>query len=198
MTITEHEEQRKMMKIRTGAAVLAAMIAAAPAAQAQSTNDSAILFGASLGATLPVGRLGDTQGTGFNIQGHATIRPSSLPFGFRGDLGYWTTPGKSITPIGGGATQNNRGVNWFTANANVVYNFQGARDATFVPYVLGGVGVYNGSGPVGSAFGVNGGGGVTFRLSGFDAFAEARVHNVFTDGAASRLIPVSFGITFRP
>ncbi len=187
-----------MRTIRVGAAVLAAMIAAAPAAQAQSSSKSAIRFGGSLGATLPVGNIGDTQGTGFNVQGHATLRPTSLPFGLRGDLGLWTTPGKNITPLVGGPSVKYEGVNWLTANANAVYNFQGARDATFVPYVLGGVGVYNGSNGVGSAFGVNAGGGVTFRLSGFDAFAEARLHNVFTDGAASRLIPVSFGITFAP
>ena len=187
-----------MTKIHAGAALFAAMIAAAPAAQAQSTNDSAIRFGASLGATVQIGRLGDTQNTGFHVQGHATLRPSSLPFALRGDVGYWTTPGKNITPIGGGTTTGYKAVNWFTANANVVYNFEGARDATFVPYILGGVGVYNGSNNVGSAFGVNGGAGVTFRLSGFDAFAEARLHNVFTDGASSRLVPVSFGITFRP
>ncbi|MDZ7631797.1 MAG: hypothetical protein U5K74_10735 [Gemmatimonadaceae bacterium] len=74
----------------------------------------------------------------------------------------------------------------------------GAKDATFVPYVIGGVGVYNGTEGIGTKFGINGGGGVTFKLSGFDAFAEARFHNIFTDGFSSRIIPVSFGINFQP
>ncbi len=179
-----------------GAAVLAAIAATAPAAQAQ--QQGAVTFGFSGGLTLPTGDLGNTQGSGFNLQGHATIKPSSLPIGLRGDLGLWTTPGKTVRPIAGGASVSYPGVTWITANVNGVYNFEGAKDATFVPYVLGGVGVYNGTEGIGTKFGVNGGGGVTFKLSGFDAFAEARFHNIFTDGFSSRIIPLSFGINFRP
>lgn len=184
-----------MATLRFGAAVLSAIMAAAPAVQAQKAD--AVTFGVSGGLTLPVGRIGDTQGTGFNLQGHATYKPSSVPFGLRGDVGYWSTPGKSITAITGGPSVKYSSVNWFTVNGNVIYHFEGAKDATFVPYVIGGAGLYSANRNLGTKFGVNAGGGVTFRLAGIDAFTEARLHNVFTDGSSSRLIPISFGVNIK-
>ena len=187
-----------MKKLIAGAAVFAAIAAAAPVTQAQAQQKGPATFGISGGLTLPIGNLGDTQGAGFNVQGHAMLKPSSVPFALRGDLGLWTTPGKNISPIGGGGggSVSYPGVTWFTANVNGVFNFEGAKDATFVPYVIGGVGIYNGSEGLGTKFGINGGGGITFKLSGFDAFTEARIHNVFTDGSSARLIPISFGWSF--
>lgn len=183
-----------MKKIIVGAAMFAALAAVAPTAQAQSSGG--VVYGISGGLTLPVGDLGDVQGSGFNLQGHATLKPSSTPFAVRGDLGLWTTGGKSFNQLG--VSGSTKSVTWFTGNVNAVYNFEGSKDATFVPYVLGGVGLYNGSQNFGTKFGVNAGGGVTFKLSGFDAFAEARFHNIFTDGNSSRIIPLSFGINFKP
>ena len=133
-----------MKKILVGAAILAAVIVAAPAG-AQQASSSSITFGISGGLVLPTGDIGNTNGAGFNIQGHAAVRPASMPFGLRGDLGLWTTPGKTITPISGGSSTSYPGVTWLTANANAVLNFESQKDATFVPYVIGGAGVYNGS-----------------------------------------------------
>lgn len=185
-----------MRKTFVGAAVIAAMASLAPAARGQ--QHGAVTFGVSGGLTLPVGDIGNTNGSGFNIQGHAGFRPSAIPFGLRADVGLWTNPGKSITPIGGGSTQSYEGITWVVGNINGVFNFESAKDATFVPYAIGGIGVYNGSEGIGTKFGINGGGGVTFKLSGFDAFAEARFHNIFTDNASARLVPLSFGINFKP
>lgn len=185
-----------MKKLLAGAAVFAAMTGIAPAAQAQSSSN--ITYGVSGGLTLPVGSIGDTQGSGFNLNGHATYKPSSTPFALRGDVGFWNTPGKNITPIGGGQSVKYSGLNWFTINANAVYNFEKTKDATFVPYAIGGVGIYNAGNGIGTNFGFNVGGGVTFKLAGFDAFTEARFHNVMSNGGSARLIPVSFGIMFKP
>jgi hypothetical protein len=183
-----------MKKLLVGAAMFAAFAAAAPMAQAQRDGD--LIFGVSGGLTLPVGSLGDVQGSGLNLQGHATLKPSSTPFSLRGDLGLWTTGGKSFSRLGlAGST---RGVTWFTGNVNAIYIFEGSKDDAFVPYVIGGVGLYNGSQGFGTNAGINGGGGVTFKLAGFDAFAEGRFHNIFTDGPSSRIIPLSFGINFKP
>lgn len=187
-----------MKKILVGAAMFATLAAVASTAQAQAQRSSGIVFGVSGGLNVPIGTLGDTQGSGFGLMAHVTARPGSLPFALRGDAGFLTTPGKTITPIGGGTTTKYSGVTWTTVNANAVFNFQGEKDATFVPYVIGGVGIYNGTQGVGSKFGVNGGGGVTFKLSGFDAFTEARFTNVFTDGSSSRMIPITFGVNFKP
>jgi hypothetical protein len=186
-----------MKTLLVGAAVFAAMVAATSTAHAQSST-SPVTFGFSGGLTIPFGSLGDINGAGLNLQAHAGIKPSSIPFGLRGDLGLFTTAGKTLPNVGNVAGNSYPSTTWTTANVNAVYNFEGAKDATFVPYVLGGVGLYNGTRGFGSKFGVNGGGGLTFKLSGFDAFAEARVHNIFTDGFSARMIPISFGINFKP
>ncbi len=190
------KELTRMKTILVGVAMFSAFAAAAPMAQAQVQRDGSLIFGISGGLTLPVGSLGDVQGSGLNLQGHATLKPGSTPFALRGDLGFWTTGGKTFNRLGvSGSTES---VTWFTGNVNAVFNFEGSKDATFVPYVIGGVGLYNGSQGFGTKAGINGGGGVTFKLSGFDAFAEARFHNIFTDGNSSRIIPLSFGINFKP
>lgn len=186
-----------MKKLLVGAAVFAAIFSTAPRADAQ--QQKAVTLGFSGGLNIPNGKLGDSQGSGFHLHAHATLKPSSVPFALRGDLGYLTTPGKTITPIAGSTgTFSTKGVNWFTVNANAVYNFEGAKDATFVPYVIGGAGFYNGSQNVGTNLGVNAGGGVTFKLSSFDAFVEGRIHNVFADGGSLRMIPLTFGINIKP
>jgi opacity protein-like surface antigen len=183
-----------MRKLLVGSTILAVIAAAAPVAQAQ--QQSAVSYGFSGGLTLPIGTFGDFQGSGLNLQGHALYKPSSLSVALRGDLGLWTTSGQNNTFRG--ITQKTEGTTFFTLNANAIYNFEGAKDATFVPYVIGGAGLYNGNRNFGTKFGINGGGGVTFKLASFDAFAEARLHNVFGDGGSARLIPISFGITFKP
>ncbi len=183
-----------MKKILAGAAVLAAIVAAAPAARAQSTSSTQ--FGISGGLTMPMGDLGDGFGSGLNIQGHVSAKPGSSPFTLRADAGLWTLGGKTVNV--GGISGSNDGLTLFTVNGNAVYAFEGAKDATFVPYVIGGGGIYSGNRNFGTKFGLNAGGGITFKLAGFDAFTEARFHNVFGDGGSARIIPISFGILFRP
>ena len=109
----------------------------------------------------------------------------------------WANAAAPTQAITGGPSVKYNSVNWFTVNGNAIYHFEGAKDATFVPYVIGGAGLYNANRNLGTKFGVNAGGGVTFRLAGIDAFTEARLHNVFTDGSSSRLIPISFGVNFK-
>jgi Outer membrane protein beta-barrel domain len=183
-----------MTKIFAGAVVVAAMLGGTSAAMAQSSSSAR--FGVSGGLTLPIGDLGDGYGTGFNIQGHASIKPSAFPLSLRGDLGLITLSGKTVNA--GGITGSNPSLTLFTVNGNAIYNFESSKDATFVPYVIGGAGIYSGNRSFGTHFGINGGGGVTFKLAGFDAFVEGRFHNVFGDGGSARLIPISFGIMFKP
>ena len=182
-----------MKRLFVGAAVLAAFASIAPSVQAQTT--SAITYGASAGLTQPIGAVGDVQGTGVNVQGHATYAPDRLLFALRGDLGLFTTPGKTISRLPGAPKTD--GVTWITLNGNAVYTFSGAKDASFVPYVIGGAGLYNGSQGYGTNFGINAGGGVNFKVASINAFAEARVHNVFGNGGSSRLIPLSLGVQFK-
>jgi hypothetical protein len=184
-----------MKKLVVGAAVFAAMVGGVSQVQAQSSAGSN-QFGISGGLTLPTGNLGNGYGTGLNIQVHASTKPSSMPFALRADAGLWTNSGKTVNI--GGISGTSKSLTLFTINGNIVYNFEGAKDATFVPYVIGGAGIYTGNRSFGTNFGINGGGGVTFKLAGFDAFAEARLHNVFGNGGSAREIPLSFGIMFKP
>ena len=183
-----------MKKFVAGAAVFAAMFATAPTVRAQKSSGPQL--GISGGLTLPLGNLGDGYGSGFNLQAHASAKPSSFPFGLRADAGLWTNSGKTVST--GGISGSNPSLTLFTVNGNVIYNFEGAKDATFVPYVIGGAGVYSGNRNFGTKLGLNAGGGVTFKLAGFDAFTEARFHNIFADGGSARLIPISFGIMLKP
>ena len=185
-----------MRKFVAGAAVFAAMFATAPTVRAQ--NSSGPRFGISGGLTLPLGDLGNAYGSGFNVQAHASAKPSSFPFGLRADAGLWTSSGKTVSGGGGTGSFTSDSCTFFVVNGNAVYNFEGAKDATFVPYVIGGAGVYTGTQNFGTHIGLNAGGGVTFKLAGFDAFTEARFHNIFGDGGSARLIPISFGIMFKP
>jgi hypothetical protein len=45
-------------------------------------------------------------------------------------------------------------------------------------------------------FGLNGGIGAVFPLSGFNTTSEARLHHVFTENNATQFIPVVFGLQF--
>lgn len=182
-----------MKKIFAGAVVFAAMFVGTSAAMAQSSSSAR--FGVSGGLVLPIGDLGTQFGTGFNIMGHASITPSAFPLVLRGDVGILTLSGKTVT---GGISGTTSSRTLFTVNGNAIYNFESSKDATFVPYVIGGAGIYSGTQSFGTHFGINAGGGVTFKLAGFDAFAEGRFHNVFGDGGSKRLIPISFGIMFKP
>ncbi len=187
-----------MKKLLVGAAVFAAMTGTAQMAQAQALESGGVRFGVSGGLTVPVGSLGDAYGSGFNINGHASVKPSSFPVTLRGDVSFWTLGGKTISGGGGVGTFKSDSRNLFSVNGNAIYNFEGAKDATFVPYIIGGGGIYSGSEGFGTKIGLNAGGGVTFRLGGFDAFTEARFHNIFGDGGSARVIPISFGVMFKP
>ncbi|HEY9429074.1 MAG TPA: outer membrane beta-barrel protein [Gemmatimonadaceae bacterium] len=45
-------------------------------------------------------------------------------------------------------------------------------------------------------FGLNGGAGLRFQLTGFSTFIEARWHTIFTEGNNTQMVPISVGITF--
>ena len=68
------------------------------------------------------------------------------------------------------------------------------------PYALGGLGLFNTRNPEtdqsDTNLGLQVGGGLTFQLSGFSTFAEARFVNVFSDGRSSRYVPITFGVRF--
>ena len=182
-----------MQRILVGSAlVLSAIAATAMPASAQRRTT----FGFAAGATVPVGDLADATSTGFHALGSLAISGSaSTPLGFRVDGMYNNLSGKSSGPD----------VTMWTVNGNLVFAFPGM---TATPYLLGGAGWYNTKTDEDGAessnnFGLNGGVGVRFVLSGFSTFAEARFHHVFGDEdeitgerPSLQIIPLTFGILF--
>ena len=178
--------------VSSALAFSAAFLVALPAHGQRRTS-----FGFAAGATVPVGDLGDATSTGFHALGTLAISgTASTPVGFRIDGMYNSLSGKSSGPD----------VNLWSLNGNVVFAFPGGMSAT--PYVMGGAGWYNTKTDEDGAessnnFGLTGGVGARFALSGFSTFAEVRFHNVFgnkndaTDERPSlRIIPLTFGILF--
>jgi hypothetical protein len=85
-------------------------------------------------------------------------------------------------------------LNYFAITANAIYAFPGL---TMRPFVVGGLGMFNGKtdapGASGeSEFGYNAGGGLRFLLSGFDAVLQVRA-TVVKDYT---FVPITFGLIF--
>jgi len=171
---------------------LAAAAVALLASTGSAQSGRPVTLGISAGAAIPAGEFADAYNTGYN--GTVSVGFNSLgsPIGLRVD-GMYNKFGGRDDLIG---TQPDARI--IGANANLVYSLpgQGIR-----PYLIGGAGIYGLKTDIPSSeqitdFGVNGGIGAAFPLSGFNTFIEARFHHVFTENEATQFIPVTFGISF--
>lgn len=187
-----------MKKISYAVAALAALIFSANTSSAQSSK--AISLGISGGAAIPVGDFADLYTTGFNGTVSLMFRSVGSPIGLRVDGMYNKLSVKDdalITVPGFGIVD---AAVITGANANLIYHLPGVGIS---PYLIGGGGIYNlkldiddGDSPDSeNKFGLNGGIGAAFPLSGFTTFIEARFHHIFTDNKATQFIPVTFGIS---
>ena len=179
-----------MRRISLAVAALAAVALSAGTSSAQSTKPVSI--GISAGAAIPVGNLGDDYKTGYNGTISLGLNSVGSPIGFRIDGMYNKLSVKSdrFVPL--------PDITITSANANIVYALPGVG---MRPYLIGGAGIYGYKPDVSGAstntdFGLNGGIGASFPLSGFNTFIEARYHHIFTDVSATQFIPVTFGISF--
>jgi hypothetical protein len=187
-----------MKKISYAVAAIATLFLSANTSSAQSAK--AVSLGISGGAAIPAGDFGDLYTTGFNGTVSLMLRSVGSPVGLRLDGMYNKMSVKddaTITVPGFGIAD---AAVITGANANLVYHLPGTGIS---PYLIGGGGIYNmkidvdgGDDPDSeNKFGVNGGIGASFPLSGFSTFIEARYHHVFTDNKATQFIPVTFGIS---
>lgn len=175
-----------------------ASLAAMPVlAQAQAADARPFSFGVSGGASLPMGDLGDVADVGYNLGAHVLLMPASLTnLSFRGDVTFdrWSYKGAAA-----GLVNAKSRVLGISANAI----FKSSKEMAIKPYVIAGGGLYNNKftsdvvdGKSKSKAGLQGGGGLEFKLSGFTTFVEAKYVNVFGDGASLNYLPVTFGIRF--
>lgn len=185
------------MKNATKIVGLLGMLALPLAAQAQTTRSVAV--GVSGGLSLPMGDLGDALESGYNVTGHLYYAPTTMKIGFRGDVGYDKWKSKSD---GNGVDAD---LNILSFTANGLYTF-GESTASMRPYLLVGAGAYRSksstevlgvsSSETSTDAGIQGGLGLSFKLSGFSTFLEAKYVNVFTEGNSSNFLPITFGIRF--
>jgi|JI8StandDraft_2_1071088.scaffolds.fasta_scaffold76800_1 opacity protein-like surface antigen len=177
---------------------LTAALAMPAVLTAQASSDKPVSFGVSGGLSLPLGDFGEARNSGYAVAGHLYFKPASLKaIRLRADAGYdrWDFDG---------ANANTRNISFV---GNVLYEvpMQSATSITR-PYLLGGLGLHSikttsGSGTFTNRsgdtnLGLQVGAGLTFQLSGFSTFAEAKLVNVFTEGQSTRYLPITFGVRF--
>lgn len=178
-----------MRRIFTGVAAIAVMLTGVQLS-AQSTRP--VTLGIAGGAAIPIGDLGDAFNTGFNGTVGLGISSVVTPLGFRVEGMYNKFLGRDDV----GGNQPDRRI--IAGTANLTYSLPGTG---IRPYLIGGAGYYGSKPDVDGAeseskFGLNGGIGAVFPLSGFNTYVEARLHHVFTDVSSTQFVPVVFGILF--
>lgn len=148
-----------------------------------------VTFGLGAGLTIPTGDAGDELESGYHFQGMVGFRAPMFPVGLRADVMYHTLESSANSDIN---------LNTLAGTLNAMFDMGGMMAA---PYLTAGIGIYNLDIDVEGVdsetdFGLNGGAGIKFNLSGFNTFLEARYHHIFTEGDATSLIPITFGIMF--
>jgi hypothetical protein len=184
-----------MKSVIRGAVVGLAVALCAGTAQAQGLS-----FGLGGGAVIPTGSMADLNSTGWSAMAVARLKPPVAPLGLQVDA-FYTRLG-----LEGGVDGHSRIIG---GTANAVFAFPGGPAR---PYLLGGVGVYNGQTSIdglGSSesqtkFGLNAGAGFDFGLGKASLFADARFHAILKGGVDSEtleettafMIPVTVGLRF--
>ena len=183
------------------AAGLAASTAVARTVQAQANP---ISFGVTAGATKALGDFGNGVDLGYHAGALVQWNGPDLPIGIRVDGVYHRFSVNQSTLAGSGLNDANISITAGTVDG--VWMFPTESGAPVSPYLIGGAGFYHisascsdcqGITATANKFGLNGGGGLSFPLSGFSAFVEARYHHIFTDNGSSSMIPISVGIVFH-
>lgn len=165
--------------------VAAALAFSAAEAQAQ------IGFSIAGGPSFATGDFGEGLDMGYHAKVAAAFSLPLIPIGLEADA-MWTRFDASDL--------EDAHVQVLNGTLNAVINLP---TPVITPYLIGGVGYYNTKVEVGELsedgndVGVNAGVGVRLGLVGLGGvFAEARLHNIFTEGESTRFVPVSLGIRF--
>ncbi|MBI3793009.1 MAG: outer membrane beta-barrel protein [Gemmatimonadetes bacterium] len=180
------------MRIRLAAAALAlAVVSTSATAQSKSADANPWAFGLSAGLRIPSGDASNNVNMGYGGAGHAWYMVNS-DFSLRGDVSY----DYFGTKVGSGS------ISFLGGMVNGVYNIQ--MDGAFKPYVLAGLGMFNGSvsgcgalcPPSETKVGFGGGVGANFAAGGQSLFVELRYMSVQTSGSSTGWIPITLGIRF--
>jgi opacity protein-like surface antigen len=182
-------------------------LAVVPAVASAQAATRPVRFGVTAGGTLPIGDFSDAADFGFHLGALVDYKFAGTPFGLRVDGQWHRNELKSElfddVDLGGASVDGHSTIIFGAASLTLEPT---APTSTVVPYGIAGVGVYNTKATFsveGEDFsdsetkpGFNIGGGFKFKLSGFDAFVEARFHTVNSTGGSTNFIPISFGLVF--
>jgi opacity protein-like surface antigen len=177
-------------------AVLAGTTLASGTAAAQEQSGTITQFSLGGGVDLPMGDFDDAAKTGYHGLAAVTFTPAAWPVGIQIDGNYGRFPDDSPADVN---------LQMIYGTGNLVYRFSTSPESTFQPYLIGGGGVYNlkATGDdvpddidSSTKFGLNGGAGFDIKAGSASLFAEARFHNVFTEGSNTNFLPITAGIRF--
>ncbi len=176
------------------AAVAMTVVMSASVAEAQSP----VRFGIAGGLSMPSGDYDDAVENGFHGQFMLGFGMMMLPVKLRADVTYHSMGLEGGGVIGVGDDDNLRVIGG-ALNAMVGMGGIGVK-----PYLTGGLGFYNqkiGDLDAENDFGLNGGVGLEFSLTGMSTFLEVRYVKIFVgddDGQDfnAAVIPITFGILF--
>lgn len=156
-------------------------------------------IGVGGGAAIPVGKLGDTQKTGYSALVALAVGSPDLPIGLRFDGIYNSlTRSTDVNPASSAQVGDFRVAG---ALVNLVYAFPGTYAK---PYIITGGGWYGSKADTSGAksqsnFGFNAGLGTTFGFGPAAAFIEARYHTIsrsVAKGGVFQFVPITVGLMF--
>jgi hypothetical protein len=188
-----------MRGLSKGIAALAlGMLLTAPALRAQGAE-----FALGGGIGMPLGDFDDDAKLGWHGLAAVSFVPNGWPVGIQIDGSYqqFSLDEDRFPGFTGLKTR------FIMGTGNIVFKFKSSEESTFRPYLIGGVGLYNGKttadddpgdvlGGGETDFGLNAGAGFDFKAGGAGLFIEGRFHNVFSEGTNTRFIPITLGIRF--
>jgi hypothetical protein len=154
-------------------------------------------LGVGGGVAIPVGKLSDTQTTGFNGLVALALGVAELPIGVRFDAIYDSFSRKTTTA----PATSTYGFRIAGLLGNLIYALPGS---TAKSYIVTGGGWYNTKSDLSGAksenhWGLNAGLGVTFAVGPVASFLESRYHFISrepTKGGVIHFVPITFGLMF--
>ena len=155
-------------------------------------------LGVGGGVAIPVGKLRNTQKTGYNGLAALAIGVSELPIGIRFDAIYNVLPLRA-NPVSGSTSSSDARI--IGGLGNLIYAFSGT---SAKPYVVFGGGYYGLKTDTPGAksenyFGVNAGLGATLGVGPIAMFFESRYHSIArkaVKGGLIQFVPITVGLMF--
>jgi hypothetical protein len=152
------------------------------------------------GVAIPVGKLGDTQKSGYNALAVLAVGVADLPLGLRID-GIYNNILRTNLTYPAGSSQVNANLRVSGAVANLVFAFPVTNAK---PYLIAGVGLYTTKRDTTNAksqnnVGYNAGIGATFGFGPLAAFIESRYHSISRSaakGGVFQFVPITLGVMF--